>query len=167
MEIKDMLTEAIEQAAKDAIREGALPEGELPQVILGSVLYDTECRQRVEAELPYPLRLLSEQDVSDHLRAVRSLHSGDTAEHLARLDAHVDLLELRVAVSAVTAVTVDTLAEIVQYIPSQAFGRCAVPRHLVQTAEVLLLDHILRLLIRIFDIIRRFDKPLIRQDILP
>lgn len=29
-----MLTEAIEQAAKDAIREGALPEGELPQVIL-------------------------------------------------------------------------------------------------------------------------------------
>ena len=34
LEIKDMLTEAIEQAAKDAIREGALPEGELPQVIL-------------------------------------------------------------------------------------------------------------------------------------
>ncbi|WP_270399430.1 arginine--tRNA ligase [Mitsuokella multacida] len=34
MEIKDMLTEAIEQAAKDAIREGALPEGELPQVVL-------------------------------------------------------------------------------------------------------------------------------------
>ena len=29
-----MLTEAIEQAAKDAIREGALPEGELPQVVL-------------------------------------------------------------------------------------------------------------------------------------
>ena len=29
-----MLTEAIEQAAKDAIREGALPEGGLPQVVL-------------------------------------------------------------------------------------------------------------------------------------
>lgn len=34
MEIKDILTEAIENAAKAAISEGALPEGTLPQVVL-------------------------------------------------------------------------------------------------------------------------------------
>ena len=34
LEIKDILTGAIEQAAKDAIQEGALPEGQLPQIVL-------------------------------------------------------------------------------------------------------------------------------------
>lgn len=34
LEIKDILTGAVEQAAKDAIQEGALPEGQLPQIVL-------------------------------------------------------------------------------------------------------------------------------------
>ena len=34
MDIKDILTAAIEQAAKDAMAEGVFPEGELPTIVL-------------------------------------------------------------------------------------------------------------------------------------
>ena len=34
MDIKDKLSAAIEQAAKDAIADGVFPEGELPKIVL-------------------------------------------------------------------------------------------------------------------------------------